>query len=404
MGVPGDLLDLILIALIAAFAVAGYRQGFIIGVLSLVGFVVGVAAGAYIAPGISRLFAKSLQWQAFIAIVVVFSIAVLGMLIASGLGVALRSRLIGRPATVVDSLGGAVVNVVAVLLVTWLLGSFVSNSPFPTVSSQVQDSVVLRTVDGLMPSNTLTLPFFPGIKRLMTSGFYTQVFSAMGAESSLRLPQPSASIVNAQAVRHDDASIVKIQGVAPSCSLKIEGSGFVIARQYVLTNAHVVAGVTEAPRVITPSGVQHDATVVLYDPQTDVAILHVPTLDAPPLKWAAAPASFGADAVVVGYPLNHSLTAVPARVGRAINAYGPDIYQNHNVNRRIYPIESSVKPGNSGGPLLATNGKVYGVVFAASIQNPSTGYALTADEVHSDVTQGEHRSAPQSTQTCQQGG
>jgi S1-C subfamily serine protease len=249
----------------------------------------------------------------------------------------------------------------------------------------------------------LTLPFFPGIKRLMTSGFYTQVFSAMGAESSLSLPQPSAGIVNLRAVRKDEASIVKVQGVAPTCSLKIEGSGFVISPHYVLTNAHVVAGVTDGPTIASAHG-PLPATVVLYDPQRDVAILHVPALTAPPLKWATSPAPYGADAVVVGYPLNQGLTPVPARVGHSISAYGPDIYQNHNVNRKIYPIESTVKPGNSGGPLLATDGRVYGVVFAASIQDPSVGYALTAGEVHSDVTQGEHLTAPRSTQTCQQGG
>ena len=134
---PGDLLDLILIALIAAFAVAGYRQGFIIGVLSLAGFVVGVGVGAVIAPSVSRALATSVPWQAFIAILVVFGMAVLGMLVASGIGVAVRSRLTGRPATIADSLGGAVVNVVAVLIVAWLIGSFVVNAPFPAIATQV---------------------------------------------------------------------------------------------------------------------------------------------------------------------------------------------------------------------------------------------------------------------------
>ena len=152
---PGDLLDLVLIALIAAFAVAGYRQGFIIGVLLLAGFVLGVAGGAFIAPGISRTFAKSVQWQAFIAILVVFAAAVIGMLIASGLGVAVRSRVTGRPATVVDSLGGAAVNVVAVLIVAWLIGSFLQNAQFNGISRQVNDSAVLRTVDTVMPRAVL---------------------------------------------------------------------------------------------------------------------------------------------------------------------------------------------------------------------------------------------------------
>ena len=137
MQVPGDLLDLILIVLAAAFAVAGYRQGFIIGVLSFIGFIGGVAVGAIFAPRISRALASSLPWQAFIAILVVFGAAVLGMVVASSLGVTIRSRVRGRPATVLDSLGGAAVNVIAVLLVAWLIGSFVAYSPFPEISGQV---------------------------------------------------------------------------------------------------------------------------------------------------------------------------------------------------------------------------------------------------------------------------
>ncbi len=148
---PGDLLDLILIVLAAAFAVAGYRQGFIIGVLSFAGFLGGVAIGAVFAPKISQAIASSLPWQAFIAILVVFAAAVIGMVIASSLGVALRSRVRGRPATVVDSLGGALVNVAAVLLVAWLIGSFVAYSPFPAISSEVNNSFVLKTVDKLVP-------------------------------------------------------------------------------------------------------------------------------------------------------------------------------------------------------------------------------------------------------------
>src|SRR5262249_60216507 len=118
---------------------------------------------------------------AFIAIVVVFAAAVIGMVIASGLGVAVRSRVRGRPATVADSLGGAVVNVVAVLLVAWLIGSFVAYSPFPGISGQVQDSIVLRGIDKIVPKSLLTLPAFPPLRSLLNNGTYTHAFSARGA-------------------------------------------------------------------------------------------------------------------------------------------------------------------------------------------------------------------------------
>jgi len=398
--VPGDLLDLILIALAAAFAVAGYRQGFIIGVLSFAGFIGGVAVGAIFAPQISRALASSLPWQAFVAILVVFSAAVVGMVIASGLGVAVRSRMRGRPATFLDSLGGAAVNVAAVLLVAWLIGSFVAYSPFPEISGQVNDSAVLKAVDGLVPRSALTLPGFPPLRRLLTSGPYTQVFSALGAESALAVPPPDPAVLKSRGLFLARDSVVKVTGIAPSCSRQIEGSGFVISADHVLTNAHVVAGVTQRQDVLTRLGRQYQATVVLYDPQRDLAVLDVPGLTAPPLSFAG-PASFGASAIVAGYPLDHAFTVGAARLDAAESAIGPNIYQNSQVRRQIYPIRALVQPGNSGGPLLTPGGQVYGVVFAAATSLKMTGYALTAAEVSSDVTAGEHATVPVSTQACQ---
>ena len=298
---PGDLLDLILLALIAAFAVAGYRQGFIIGVLSLAGFVVGVGAGAYISPGISRLVAKSAPWQAFIAILVVFIAAVVGMLIASAIGVAVRSRLTGRPATFVDALGGAAVNVVAVLIVAWLIGSFAGGAQFPVVARQVSNSAVLRTVDALMPRGTLYLPVFPALRTLLSNGLYSPVFS-FGADNAMNFPPADAAVLTSRGIALDKASIVKIKGLATSCSLQIEGSGFVVSPDHVLTNAHVVAGVTHGPYVYTSTGGDFNARVVLFDPQRDIAVLDVPGLTARPLRFATAAAD-GANAIVAGYPL-----------------------------------------------------------------------------------------------------
>ena len=397
---PGDLLDLILIVLAAAFAVAGYRQGFIIGVLSFAGFIGGVAVGAIFAPRISQALASSLAWQAFVAILVVFTAAVIGMVVASALGVAVRSRMRGRPATFLDSLGGAAVNVLAVLLVAWLIGSFVAYSPFPQISGQVNDSAVLKAVDGLVPRSALTLPGFPPLRRLLTSGPYTQVFSALGAESALAVPPPDPAVLNSRGLVLARGSVVKIMGIAPSCSRRIEGSGFVISPDHVLTNAHVVAGVTQAQDVTTRLGQRYRASVVLYDPQRDLAVLDVPGLTARPLTFAG-PATFGASAIVAGYPLDHSFTAGAARLDAAESAIGPNIYQNSQVRRQIYPIRALVQPGNSGGPLLTTGGQVYGVVFAAATSLKRTGYALTAAEVASDVTSGEQATAPVSTQACQ---
>jgi S1-C subfamily serine protease len=398
--VRGDVLDLILIVLAAAFAVAGYRQGFIIGVLSFAGFIGGVALGAAFAPRISRALATSLNVQAFLAILVVFIAAMAGMLLTSGVGVAVRSRVRGRPATILDSIGGAAVNVVAVLLVAWIIGSFVVNSPFTMIDRQVNNSLVLRTVDRIVPQAGLGGDFSP-LRSLLNSGPYTQVFGAIGAESPLAVAKPDASLVSSPGLVFARNSIVKIQGIAPSCSRRLEGSGFLIAPDRVITNAHVVAGVTTGQRVITRSGARFAARVVLYDPRRDVAVLDVPGLDAPtPLQFAGT-ASVGANAIVVGYPLNGQFSAVPARVGAIEQASGPDIYQTAQVTRAIYPVRAIVKPGNSGGPLLAPDGKVYGMVFAAATAVPDTGYALAAAEISADARKGEGAAAPVSTERCQ---
>ena len=238
--VPGDLLDLILIALAAAFAVAGYRQGFIIGVLSFVGFLGGAAVGAVFSPAIARALVSGPARQALVAIVVVFIAAMIGQLVASLAGAAVRSRVTWRPVAFVDAVGGAVVSVISVLLIAWLIGSAVANAPFPAVAGQVSGSVVLRGVDRIMPPPAHIM--FSDFRRLLASGPYTQVFGALGAEGALTVPPPDQAVVNSPGLARAEPSVVKIVGTAPACSRTLEGSGFVFAPQHVLTNAHVVAG------------------------------------------------------------------------------------------------------------------------------------------------------------------
>jgi S1-C subfamily serine protease len=236
---------------------------------------------------------------------------------------------------------------------------------------------------------------------LLTAGQYAQVFGALGAETALAVPPPDRAVLRDRGLLRARDSVVKIEGVATSCSRKIEGSGFVVAPHLVVTNAHVVAGVTEGPEVFTRSGAQFPARVVLFDPRRDVAVLDVPGLPARPLRLALAAAPFGGDAIVAGYPLAAPFTAVAARVGRDELAVGPDIYQTVQITRQIYPVRAVVRPGNSGGPLLSPGGRVYGMVFAAATSLPDTGYALTAAEIAPDVRRGEQHGATVSTGACQ---
>jgi len=395
--VRGDLLDLGLIAFAAAFAVSGYRQGLIVGVLSFAGFIGGAVIGAVFAPALARRLVSVQSQQDLIAVILLVVAALLGQFLASTVGVAMRSRVTWRSATLVDAAGGAIVSVLSVLLIAWVIGSAFANSPFPTVSGQVNGSTVLRTVDRLMPRPALNM--FSDFRRLLASGPFPQVFSGLGAEGILTVPAPNNSVLNSAGLRNARGSIVKIMGTAPSCSRQIEGSGFVYAQDHVITNAHVVAGVTDGPRVFTEQGTSFQAQVVLYDPEVDVAVLYVPGLNLTPLDFASQARS-GADAVVAGYPENHAFTAVAARVGGIQDATGQDIYQTNQVTRQIYAVRAIVQPGNSGGPLLAPDGSVYGVVFAAAVGVKDTGYALTASQVSNDARTGETGTTSVSTQGC----
>jgi S1-C subfamily serine protease len=396
--VRGDLLDLVLVVLAAAFAVSGYRQGFIVGVLSFVGFVGGAVLGAEFGPVISKAIVGGQTQQAVIAVVLLVSFAILGQFIASSIGAAVRQSVTSPSSTILDSIGGSFVSVLSMLLIAWAIGSVLTASSFSVVVGQVNDSVALGTMDKIMPSKAKTM--FTDFRQLLSSGPFPQVFSGIGAARLFAVSPPDPAVLGDPGSRAATNSVVKVQGTATTCDRSIEGSGFVYAPHHVLTNAHVVAGVNQGLTVTTINGVAyHDAKVVLYDPQVDIAVLYVPGLNLKPLQFNDQ-GQAGAEAVVAGYPLDQPFKAVAARIGGAQNAVGPDIYQTGTVDRQIFEIRAQVEPGNSGGPLLSPSGTVYGVVFAAAIDASDTGFALTASEVASDAKAGADQTALTSTQSC----
>ncbi len=392
------MLDLILIVVVIAFAVSGYRQGFIVGVLSFLGFVGGAVLGAQFGPSISRALVGGQTQQDIIAVILLVSFAVIGQFIASSVGTAMRSTVTWRSATVLDSIGGSVVSVISVLLIAWVVGSVLNASPFPVVDQQVNNSLTLQTLDKVVPQPAKTM--FSDFRRLLASNStYAEVFSGIGAERIESIGAPDPGVLTGSAVKAAESRVVKVTGVAPSCQRSIEGSGFVISTDHIMTNAHVVAGVTQDQKVIT-GGRTLNATVVFYDPQVDVAVLYVPGLDLSPLQFAGA-ATTGDSAVVAGYPLNaQDLHTVAARIGSVQNAQGPNIYQTTTVTRQIYEIRAVVESGNSGGPLLSPQGTVDGVVFAAAVGVSNTGFALTANQVAADARVGAQSTGPVSTEGC----
>jgi len=390
----GDLLDIVLLGAGLLFAISGYRQGFVVGVLSFVGFLGGGVLGAQLASPIAHRFASGFS-EPLVGILVVFAFASVGQLLATSLGSAVRRQLTWRPARLFDSAAGAVVSLVSVLLVAWLIGTAVVSSPFRGLATQVRHSTVLTAVDAIVPTSARSL--FSSFLRLVNAQNFPQVFNGLGAPQVAPIAPPDPAVVNSRAATVAREGVLKVVGVARDCSRRVEGTGFVYAPERVMTNAHVVAGVA-APDVQVGTRTLR-ARVVLFDPDRDVAVLLVPGLDRPPLSFAGA-ATAGDSAVVVGYPQDGPFTAVAARVRAQQSARGPDIYQRKTVTREVYALRALVRPGNSGGPMLAPDGRVYGVVFAAAADDSDTGYALTAAEVAGDARAGEGATGRVDTQGC----
>jgi S1-C subfamily serine protease len=394
-----DGLDIALIVVCFGFGLSGYRQGFVIGFLSFAGFLGGGALGAKYANSLHSWLHIGFN-AALFGLLVVILLAVAGQLAATLIGTSLRREMKWGPLRTADAVAGGAVSVLSVLLVAWLVGTALANTATSGVSREVRHSAVLRGVDQVMP--TVARTWFGSFRRLLDQNLdrdgFPAVFGGLGDNSIVSVAPPNPKLAHSRVVRLAEPEVVKIRGVAGSCSRQLEGSGFVYAPDRVMTNAHVLAGVT-APTVETTDGTTHPARVVLYDPERDVAVLFVPGLGASPLSFSG-PISRGQSAIVLGYPEDGPFTARAARVRSVQNARGPDIYQNKQVTRQIYSLYSIVRPGNSGGPLLTTHGQVAGIVFAAAVDNDRTGYALTAAEVAPDASKGESASAAVSTQQC----
>ncbi|WP_194923243.1 MarP family serine protease [Catenulispora pinisilvae] len=390
-----DILDILLLLVVAAFAVSGYRQGFVVGVVSFAGFIGGLTLGFVLVPTFLDRSSSSLL-ASVIALCAVLALAVVGQVLGSMLGAKLREAITWQPAQLVDAVSGSVVSVIAVLMVAWFLGLALFTSSVPTISDQVRSSSILKGMTQVLPQGANQ--WFNGFSNILNRNGFPQVFAPFQAEDPANVPAPDQALLHSPVVGADRASIVKIRGQAPSCGKDIEGSGFVYAPGKVMTNAHVVGG-TRSLVVRQSDNRQYAATVVLFDPKRDIAVLDVPGLKAPQLNFDVS-GKANDDALVVGYPEDGPFTVDAARIREQITATGADIYSNGNVRRQVFSLYAQVQQGNSGGPLLSSDGRVLGVVFAKSLEDKNTGYALTASEVSSDASAGAATDTPVNTQAC----
>ncbi|KFF96882.1 MarP family serine protease [Streptomyces europaeiscabiei] len=396
-----NVLDILLLVAAVWFAIVGYRQGFVVGILSVIGFLGGGLVAVYVLPVIWDWMTENSEVStaaAVVAVVIVIVCASVGQALTTHLGNKLRRYITWSPARALDATGGALVNVVAMLLVAWLIGSALAGTTLPTLGKEVRNSKVLQGVAGALPHQADT--WFADFSSVLTQNGFPQVFSPFSNEPITEVQPPDPALANSPVAQRAKRSIVKVMGTAQSCGKVLEGTGFVFGERRVMTNAHVVGGVDEPTVQIGGEGRKYDAKVVLYDWERDIAVLDVPSLKAPVLEFTTKDAASSDDAIVAGFPENGSYDIRPARVRGRITANGADIYKRGTVHRDVYSLYATVRQGNSGGPLLTPEGKVYGVVFAKSLDDPETGYALTADEVEEDIAKGRTANQQVDSDSC----
>ncbi|MGW3493978.1 MarP family serine protease [Streptomyces sp. NPDC001020] len=396
-----NVLDILLLVAAVWFAIVGYRQGFVVGILSVTGFLGGGLIAVYLLPFIWDKATgdhKMGTTVAVIAVVVVIVCASVGQALTTHLGNKLRRYMTWSPARALDATGGALVNVVAMFLVAWLIGSALAGTTLPTLGKEVRGSKVLLGVSRALPARADT--WFADFSSVLAQNGFPQVFSPFANEPITEVQPPDPTLARSPVAVRAQRSIVKVMGTAQSCGKVLEGTGFVFGNRRVMTNAHVVGGVDEPTVQIGGEGRKYDAKVVLYDWRRDIAVLDVPNLKAPVLRFTSTDASGGSNAIVAGFPENGSYNVQPARVRGRITADGADIYHRGTVRRDVYSLYATVRQGNSGGPLLTPDGRVYGVVFAKSRDDAETGYALTADEVREDIAKGRRANQQVDSDKC----
>ncbi|HEX3604839.1 MAG TPA: MarP family serine protease [Candidatus Dormibacteraeota bacterium] len=388
-----NLLDLAILVLVVGSSVNGYRRGFSLSAFSFGGMVLGTAAGAWVAPSVERLLDPGPGAGPLIGLATVLAGATTGSGLGYVFGEPLRLLLLRYPrGGRLDSVAGAVFSVAAFLLTVWFLGLVFVRGPVPELSPVIRRSAILGALDRVIPRPP---GFLAAVEQILSSLPYPRVFEGIPDPELPGPVQVDPSIAQLPGIRRAAGEVVKIR--SRGCGGLVYGSGFPVAADYVISNAHVVAGTTDH-RISTPDGRVLGATVVLFDPLRDVSILHVPGLSLVPLSPAlAARKGLGA---TIGYPLGGDEDIEPAAIRAVVTAVGRDIYGESEVARRIYVLQSSIEHGDSGGAFVDADGRVLGVVFAKSAGDPAEGYALTDDEVAPDVAAGTRRTTPVDTDRC----
>jgi S1-C subfamily serine protease len=389
-------LDWILVLLVLAYAVSGYWQGFVTGAFATAGLLLGGLFGVWLAPVALGDASPSLL-VSLGALFIVILCASLGQGLFQWGGAKIRDRITWQPVRALDAVGGAVLSGCAVLIVAWALGVAVSGSRIDGVTPLVRSSVLLSKVNEVLPARAGGL--LDAFNNVVGTSFFPRYLEPFSPERIVDVAPGDRRMLRDPDVTRAGSSVLKVRGTN-SCGRGIEGSGFVYADNRLMTNAHVVAGV-EDPQVVVGDQTL-DAKVVYYNSDLDVAVLEFDSDSIPALPFSSPdnPAQPKDAIAVLGYPQDGPFDIESGRIRAKQTLRSPNIYGDGAVIRDVYSIRGLVRPGNSGGPIVNSAGKVVGVVFAASVTDDDTGYALTADQVRDAAAQGAHSETEQSTEGC----
>jgi S1-C subfamily serine protease len=388
-----NLVDIIVLLLCFAAAWRGYRRGMMGQLFEFGGGFLGLVAGLALGPRIADAFVDEPGVQSaitsLIAVFVFLSVGqTIGFLLGHKFGNFAKRVRLGK----LDQVLGAGFGAVITLVSFWLIGSLLTQGPSREVARALRKSTLLRAMNQSLPDPPNVLAYLR--QYLDTSGF-PQVFVNLPPEAGRPVDLPPRGIERQMSGRAGP-STVRIE--APACGGTQLGSGWIASPDTVVTNAHVVAGATDVSVIELSQTLS--ATVVLFDPDKDLAVLHVEGLTQEPLDLVTEEQERGQPGVTMGYPGGGALTVHRAAVQAVYDARGRDIYGQDEVTREVYEVRSPVRKGDSGGPFVLRSGDVAGVVFAASTTDPQLGYALTGAEVVEDVEEGIGRTEPVSTEGC----
>lgn len=367
-----NILDLFIILFIGLAMYRWYKIGFIQGLCSVVGLVAGIIIGVVVAPWVMGQFTATAV-KFIVMVITVGAITTLLAGIGEYLGHKLHTKIDETKLTKPNAIAGAIFSIFVVLGMLWITAAMLANSPYKTLNKQIQNSLILQTLNSHLPS---TPPLVARIGTLFTPLDFPHVF--IGAPPKLSPPvAPAGSATVQSAVTAAGESTVRIE--ASGCGIISAGSGFIARDNLVMTNAHVVAGST-AIEVVDTTG-RHRAELVYFDQNIDIAILRTPKLSAKVLQISATNYQRGQAAVVLGFPGGGDFHAEPAGIMRLLEARGYDIYNKDQIDRNVYELRANVVQGNSGGPLVLADGTVIGMVFASAQNEPGFGYALTGQDL-----------------------